>query len=374
MKVVLTHPYCWPYVRRGSERNLDNVARYLVGRGHDVTTVSSHPDHTTSEKDGSGLRLLHRPYKVPGMGLLHVETTHTFFFPAFRSLRSLQPDVVHSFFVTDALASTLARGRRHFRVLFQMNGIAIPGVSCRRFPPEERIWRQALDRVDERLTCSRFIGELLQRHYGKDFHAIPPPLRIQDFPFGAVPAVNQPTILSVADFTVPRKGVRVLIKAFAKLKGKVRDARLRLSGRMPDALRQELLRDLPDAVSRDIEVLGLGAAGDVPQQYRDAHVMALPAMWEPSGGSMLEAWASGTPVVAPNHGGLPEYFVDGVGVLFDPQTDGQETQNVDGLTEALIAALELSTQPGTRERCRAHAEQFSTEAIGPQLERMYAGQ
>ena len=44
MRVVLTHPFCWPYVRRGTERNLEQLGRYLTARGHEVTTISTRPE------------------------------------------------------------------------------------------------------------------------------------------------------------------------------------------------------------------------------------------------------------------------------------------------------------------------------------------
>lgn len=373
MKIVLTHPFCWPYVRRGSERNLDNVARYLVSRGHDVTTVSSHPERQMTEVNLSGTRILNRPCRFPAMGRVHIEETHTFFFPAFHRLWSLNPDVVHSFFFTDALAAACARRDRKYRTVFQMNGIALPGISCRRFPPEAWMWRQALNRVDDRIVCSQFIGDLLRRYYGCNCHVIYPPVELDDFPLGQGPADGRPTILSAADFTVPRKGVRVLIAAFCLLKQAVPDAVLKLSGRMPDSLQREVLRNVSERVLRDIQILGLGKAGDVPELYRQASVMALPSMWEPSGGAMLEAWASGCPVVVTNHGGLPEFVNPDVGVLFEPMSEGQETQNATGLAEALIQGLYLSRSPGIRERCRAHVQQYSTQHIGPILEKFYAG-
>src|SRR5262249_28105718 len=160
-----------------------------------------------------------------------------------------------------------------------------------------------------------------------------------DFPMGHGPVDGRPTILSVADFTIPRKGVRVLIDAFCLVKQAVPDARLRLSGNMPEWLQTELLRDIPEPLRRDIEVLGLGKPGGVAELYRQASVMALPSMWEPSGLSLMEAFASGTPMVATNHAGLPEFITREVGVLFDPQTDGQETRNAKGLSEALIEGL-----------------------------------
>jgi len=373
MKIVLTHPFCWPYVRRGSERNLDNVARYLVSRGHDVITVSSHPHRGITEVNAAGKRVLNRPYRLPAMEYLHVEETHTFFFLALRKLWFLNPDVVHSFFFTDALAASCARRHRKYRTIFQMNGIALPGISCRRFPPEAWIWKKALGRVDDRIVCSHFIGELLRRHYGCDYRVIYPPVELDDFNLGPGPADGRPTILAVSDFTVPRKGLRVLINAFRLVKQTVADAILQLSGRLPESLQAEVFREVPELVRRDIRVLGLGKPGDVPELYQRASVMALPSMWEPSGGAMLEAFASGTPVVATDHGGLPEFMRKDVGVLFDPKTDGQETTNARGLAEALLEGLDLARRPGVREDCRAHVQQYSTQHIGPVLEKLYAG-
>ncbi len=37
MRIAITHPTCWPYVRRGSERVLNDCAVWLAGRGHDVS-------------------------------------------------------------------------------------------------------------------------------------------------------------------------------------------------------------------------------------------------------------------------------------------------------------------------------------------------
>src|SRR5262249_18295588 len=148
------------------------VARYMVSRGHNVVTVSSHPKSRTTETSESGTRILNRPWRLPGMERVHIHETHTFFFPAYRALSSLDPDVVHSFFFTDALAAACARRSRKYRLVFQMNGIALPGISCRRFPPEAWIWRQALSRVDDRMVCSQFIGELLRKFYGLDSRVI----------------------------------------------------------------------------------------------------------------------------------------------------------------------------------------------------------
>jgi glycosyltransferase involved in cell wall biosynthesis len=94
-------------------------------------------------------------------------------------------------------------------------------------------------------------------------------------------------------------------------------------------------------------------------------------MWEASGSVMFEAWACGTPVLATAHGGLPEFVTADVGVLFEPEADGQEVRNIAGLHDGMIQGLELAADSGVRERCRAHALSYSWDALGPEYEQVY---
>jgi phosphatidylinositol alpha-mannosyltransferase len=351
---------------------MDALAQYLVTRGHDVITVSTRPGPSGIETGPSGTRHLHRPLTLPFMDTLRIQPAHTFFFTAVRALRSLDADVVHSFYPSDALAAICIKRRARPRTVIQMNGVAIPGVSCYRWlPPEGAMYREALVRADGRIACSRFVQRLLAEHYGVDSDVITPPLPIEAFAVGEGPPDGRPTMVALADFDVRRKGVRVLVEAFALLKQEMPSARLRLSGRMSPALRSELLQSVPAAVGADIEVLGLGAVEDIPRLYREASLTVLPSMWEPSGTVLIESMASGTPVVGTNHGGIPEFVTPEVGVLFDPQTDGEETRNARGLAAAMLEGLALAARPGTRQRCREHSYQFGWDALGVRIQNLY---
>src|SRR5207249_7078615 len=65
MRIVLTHPFCWPHVRRGTERVMEVLGRCLVADGHDVITVSTWPGPSAVETGRSGTRILHRPLTLP---------------------------------------------------------------------------------------------------------------------------------------------------------------------------------------------------------------------------------------------------------------------------------------------------------------------
>jgi glycosyltransferase involved in cell wall biosynthesis len=374
MKIVLTHPFCWPYVRRGTERGMDVLAHYLVDSGHQVTTVSTRPGAGGTERGSTGTRILCAPLTLPFMGALRIQPTHTFFFTSLRTLRNLDADVVHSFYPSDALAAIFTKRRLGHRTVLQMNGVAIPGVSCYRWlPPEGAMFREALRRSDARIACSRFVRDLLGNQYGVDAEVIPPPIRLEAYQVGQGPPEGRPTIFAAADFDVRRKGVRALVNAFAIVKGAIPKARLKLSGKMSVALGSELLGKLPDSVRNDVELLGLGSVDDLPRLYREASVTVLPAMWEPSGTVLFESLASGTPVVATNHAGIPEFVTREVGVLFNPKTDGEETHNAVGLADAILEGLALSEKTGTRAACRAHALGYGWGAVGPRIESVYRG-
>ena len=350
---------------------MEIVADYLTSRGHDVMLVSTAPRRAT-EQLGRKMRILRKPLWARPLGLLHVEPQHTFFFTSLRSLGSLDAEVIHSFFYSDALAAAWTRRRKGWRTILQLNGVAIPRVSCHRFPPEAWMMRKAIEQADEFIVCSRFIQQLAKEYYGREARVIEPPVDLSDWPLGEGPREGGINILSVGNFEVRRKGVRVLARAFQQLKRQEPRAVLQLSGHISPETIAEITEGLPPEVKRDVRVLGMGRVGDLPALYQNAAITVLPAMWEPSGGAVLESLASGTPVVAANHGGVPEFLTTETGRLFDPQTAGEETHNARGLCDAMLEGLELAKQRRVREMCRARAEQFSTRVQGPVLERLYA--
>lgn len=350
---------------------MDELARYLTGNGHEVTTLSTKP-RGAPDQPAVGERSLFAPMWTPWLGKIRIRPAHTFFVTSLKGLRALNADVVHSFYFYDSLAASLLRSRKGYRTVLQMNGVPVPGVSCYRyFPPEGRLIKAAIRSADCRICCSQFVREQVRAHYGVDSLVIAPPVNLDTWKLGWGPPDGRPTVLAVADFNERRKGIRVLVKAFQLLKNRLPEARLRLSGAMSPQVEGEVFGPLPNRIREDVEVLGLGQLEKLPGLYQEASVTALPSMWEPSGTVMMESWASGTPVAATRHAGLTEFFDEGVGRMFDPRTAGEETHNAEGLADALFEAIQLSQKDGIRHRCREHASRFSSSVVGPRIEKVY---
>jgi phosphatidylinositol alpha-mannosyltransferase len=371
--IAFTHPFCWPHVRRGAERFLDDVTTHLVEHGVDVVTVSSVKGAGGVEHGASGTRVLVRELWARPLGRIHVQPMHTFFLGCLAALRKLDVEAVHSLHYVDACAATLLARRRGFATSYYVTGVPEPS-RFPRLPPDRQLLERAIRSVDRVFVPSEFVRERVARHYGVPATVLSPPIRLERFPLAVGPRPSRPTFVALADFDDPRKGLRVLVRAFARVKERLPDAVLRLSGRLSDGVRAEVLSPFPERVRADIEILGVGRSEDVPALYAGAHVTVLPSMWEAYGLVLLESWASGTPVAATDHGGISELLNDpALGALFEPLTDEMQTHHWQGLADAMLAALALAEKPETRARCRRRAEAFSWQRLGAEYMRHYAG-
>ncbi len=187
------------------------------------------------------------------------------------------------------------------------------------------------------------------------------------------PDASQPRrgVLFVGRLT-PHKGVDRLLQALPA------GAPLRVVGstghdrRPPERDYPRLLRFL--ARDRDVEFIGAAGDDQLPVLYRSAEVLALPSVERTCYGRavrvsellglvVLEAMASGTPVVASRVGGLPEVIDDGeTGFLVPPGDVGALRERLDQIlcdpglgrrlgANARATVLERFTWDKVAERC-----------------------
>jgi glycosyltransferase involved in cell wall biosynthesis len=110
-----------------------------------------------------------------------------------------------------------------------------------------------------------------------------------------------------------------------------------------------------------------GSRDDVPDLMRAMHVFVLPSMNEGISNTILEAMASGLPVVAGRVGGNPELVEEGVtGALF-------HHDSIDGLVEVLARYVDdpaLRAGHGEAGRTRV-LRQFSLDAMVRRYSQLY---
>lgn len=160
-------------------------------------------------------------------------------------------------------------------------------------------------------------------------------LELARFPFREPCPLQQPLRVAAVGRLVPKKGFADLIAAAARLNEQGRDVRVDIAG--AGELDAALRAQAEDAgLTGKVRLLGPCTQEEVRDLVQKAHVFVAPSVPAADGNIdglptvVLEAMATGTPVVATSVSGLPEVIDDGVtGVLLPP---GDVSALVDALT------------------------------------------
>jgi colanic acid/amylovoran biosynthesis glycosyltransferase len=131
---------------------------------------------------------------------------------------------------------------------------------------------------------------------------------------------------------IRKKGLPVTLRAFASFLTRCPKASLTIAGEGPmlDEL-QRLARELK--IENRVSFTGLISQGQLRDLYYASHVFLHPSETGPDGNqegipnSMLEAMASGLPVFATHHGGIPEAIKSGVSGVLVPEHNHEQLTN-----------------------------------------------
>jgi phosphatidylinositol alpha-mannosyltransferase len=335
IRILLTHPYGWPHVRRGAEREVHELAGRLVAAGHDARVLTGTPHGLTrrGEQAGAPVRWVRTPRVGPEPG------------PAFGAVAlagSLlgRPDVVHCLHYADAYGAVHGRAP----VVLKLTGTVLPE---RATGLDARMLVSAMERSAEVWVNSPWAREQMAG-FGVPMRVVPAGLDTARFVPGE--RADRPLVVCAAAGDEPRKRLEDLLAAWPAVRAAVSDAELVLAGTTTRA-------GLPAGV-RAVGVLDDVALAAL---YPRAWAVVAPAVHEALGLVTLEALASGTPVAGVASGATAALLADpATGALAQPLDPGS-------LAEAVLAALALAHEPGTAERCRAAAEPYDWSRVVPQV-------
>lgn len=202
--------------------------------------------------------------------------------------------------------------------------------------PKLRIWdRMAAERVDRFIANSKTVQKRISKYYGRESSLIYPPVDASKFSV----APTQENYYLSGGRLVPYKRFDLVVEAFNKL-----GTPLRIFGEGPE------LAKLKKMAKPNIEFLGKITDEEKKELYRKCLAFIHPQE-EDFGLMVIEAMASGRPVIAYAKGGAMETVIEGkTGKFFD-------TQNWEALAHTIIRFKPEEYRP---EEIRAHAAQFDT--------------
>jgi len=361
---------CLAMMRGGGETRHLAWARELSALGVDVDVITGRPLVAAPRYavDGVATTVLRSPYardlvyrfqQRRGFGratrmALHLDE-EWFCRAAWRCIaeRSDLPDVVHAHALYQA--ARLRRG-------------SIPVVINLPGAPNER-YRRDLQDADA-LVADGWAAQHLPADLGRRVDRVAKGVDAQMFrPDGAsmrqtLRLEGKRVVLTVARL-VPIKNVALLLDAFAVVRRNIANAHLLIVGDGPEGERLRRLaasHRLLDAVT----FAGAIAFEETPAHYRAADVFALASTFDNSPNAILEAMASGLPIVTTNVGGVGE-FVSASGGLIVPSGDAQAFATA---LERFLGSPEAAAAAGAVNR-RAAATGFSWRASALRLLDVY---
>jgi glycosyltransferase involved in cell wall biosynthesis len=253
----------------------------------------------------------------------------------------------------------LARGRGAAVVLNQ-NGVAYPGWHGPSWEQTNEPLAELLGAADHVLYQSAFCKLSVDRFVGPPrgaWELLHNPVDTELFTPAERP--ERPLTLLLGGNQYQRYRFDSALRAFELVRADL-DARLVVVGRIawhPDTRRAK--REALDALERspagrDVELAGTFTQREAPALYRRADVLVHTKYNDPCPTVVLEAMASGLPVVFSESGGTPELVGDaGIGVSAPLDWEHDHPPAPEPLAEAVLAAVERRTELAATARARA---------------------
>ncbi len=223
--------------------------------------------------------------------------------------------------------------------------------------------RAALRAVDRNAVPSRFLQEVFEG-FGIDAGVIPNIVDVDRFGFRRREPLG-PRILCTRNLE-PMYNVACAVRAFRLIQDRHPDATLTLVGA---GSQDTPLRQLVEALGlRNVRFAGRVPPDEIWRCYAEADVYLQTPDIDNMPSSVLEAFASGCPVVSTNAGGVPAILEDGVHGLLVNRNDHEA---------AAAAVLRLLDDPALARRvtgaARASCEAYRWEAVRAQWLALYSG-
>lgn len=360
--LVLLFPPKWV---AGTEIATYNIAKHLAKRGHEVHVITSLDEGLPKESIEQSF-YVHR-IKIPQMRFLGIIV---FWLKALPLLKRLKPDMVHGQSTTMGIVGFLAKKllKKPYTVYARGSEVYLPWLF------KTPISKLVLRRADVVIALTEDMKTEMQKIYSRDVAVIPNGIDLESYEdLPTKEASRQRLALNNNDKIIlfvgtlrPVKGLKYLIQAMNIIRQKDTKARLMLIGygeerQSLEGLVKEL--DLGDRVT----FVGKVPNEKVPEYMSASDVFVLPSVSEGFPVVILEAMASGLPIVATKVGGLPEIVKDGEsGFLVEPSNPEQLADRV----------LTLLKNEDSRQRMimnnRNKVQQYSWENTVGQLEAIYS--
>lgn len=169
-------------------------------------------------------------------------------------------------------------------------------------------------------------------------------------------------ILLIASL-LPVKGIPYLLQSLAQLKQKRQNFSLEIVGDGPNREEYEKLT-MEFGLVKEVKFTGLKSKSEIAEFMRNSDFFVLPSLWENLPCVLIEAMASGLPIIASNVGGIPEILNKENSILIPPK-------DINALASAIDYMLDHYQEYSSDKISQYAKEKFSYETVGLKLDKIY---
>jgi glycosyltransferase involved in cell wall biosynthesis len=370
----------YPPYSGGTEKHVFEVSRRLAKK-HDVTVLTSRLPGTAREETIEGVRIIRTegwvlkslPYPLPPpvpvspflvrsikeeaakTDIIHL---HNRFFYSFLDLKGLKRNfnvhtglTIHNARVKGIDTVTNLLGQAYddligYRIMRDCDRIAAVSRDALESTVPKNLWKNSrviYNGVDLKFFNTKVKGDKMKRELN----------------------IKGKVVLSVARL-VKQKGLNYLINAFEEINDG--ESNLVIFGHGPEEKSLKKMIEKKGLQKKARVIWSANIEKRMNELYAMSDVFVLPSLYEPFGMVLVEAMASGKPVIGSEIGGIPEVITEKNGLLFEPKNVNQLKDKV----ETLLSDEKKRRQLGLNGRHRAE-KIFNWDNTAKGYESMYRG-
>jgi L-malate glycosyltransferase len=287
-----------------------------------------------------------------------------------KTIKLFDPDIVHSHYASSYGLLGALTG-------FHPYILSVWGADVFRFPRisflHKKIFQFSLNRADNILSTSHIMANEIKKYTTKNILVTPFGVDVDVFKPGEGIAILEKEYDAVIGTTKGLEeiyGIDYLIRAFASVKNKLVNKKLKLVIVGDGSIRKEIEQLITELnLQKDVILTGKVKHSEINKYYNiiDIYVAISVNDAESFGVAILEASACEKPVIVSRIGGLPEVVAENVtGFIVQPKNVAETAEKI----EKLIVDRNLRTQLGKAGRVRV-VNEFNWEANVKKMVEIY---
>jgi phosphatidylinositol alpha-mannosyltransferase len=354
MKIALVSPYDFSYPG-GVGRHIASLEYHFTRMGHEVFIIAPASSPVTGYDER--FIAIGKPRAIPTSGsIARITISFTLANKVREVLEREKFDIVHLHEpLAPTLCTTVLRLSRSCNIGTFHAAEARPSYRWTKPIMMSGLFKKWFNRLDGRIAVSKPAADFINKHYPSTYHIIPNGIEIGAYSPDVSPLpqyMDGKINLLFLGRAEKRKGLEYLIKAYTLLKPDIPNCRLIVVSPATKS-REKYVKQVLDAGLQDVIFINGRDVSDAekPRYYATADIYCGPATGHESFGIvLLEAMATGKPVVASNISGYASVITnEQEGLLVPPKQEVPLAQAI----ARLIKDPELAKAMGTRGRKKA---------------------